>query len=41
MERKLLDAPKGTVIVVNAADEADMDVVILGALRGKSGTCVY
>lgn len=31
---KIADAPKGSVIVVNAADEADMDVVILGILQG-------
>lgn len=37
IERKLLDAAKGTVIIVNAADEADMDVVILGALKGMVG----
>lgn len=32
---QLSAAPKGSVIVVNAADEADMDVVILGILEGK------
>lgn len=30
----LLETQKGTVIVVNAADEADMDVVVLGILQG-------
>ena len=36
ISRKLFAAQKGTVIVVNAADEADMDVVVLGVLQGAS-----
>jgi len=36
VSRKLFAAEKGTVMVVNAADEADMDVVILGVLEGAS-----
>ena len=36
VSRKLFAAQKGTVMVVNAADEADMDVVILGVLEGAS-----
>jgi len=36
ISRKLFAAEKGTIIVVNAADEADMDVIILGVLEGAS-----
>jgi len=36
VSRKLFAADKGTVVVVNAADEADMDVVVLGVLEGMS-----
>lgn len=32
------DHSKPVVFIVNAADEADMDVVILGILEGKSGS---
>lgn len=38
VSRKLFAAQKGTVIVVNAADEADMDVVVLGVLQGEFPT---
>jgi len=38
---KLFAAQKGTVMVVNAADEADMDVVVLGVLQGMSITSSF
>lgn len=36
VERVLVGAKKGSVVIVNAAEESDVDVVVLGVLQGTS-----